>query len=78
MILYFCCFIGIHARLTDYHHHLEALYNAVPMKPRFYEKAIDYFKAKYENPLFIVVSDDQGEASEIGMLIQKVRMFSDS
>ena len=66
MILYLCCFIGIHARLTDYHHHLEALYKAVPMKPRFYEKAIDYFKAKYENPLFIVVSDDEGEASEIG------------
>ena len=58
--------IGIHVRLTDYHHHLGVLYNATILKPRFYEKAIDYFKAKYENPLFIVVSDDEGEASEIG------------
>ena len=69
MILYFYCFIGIHARLTDYHHHLQGLYNAVPMKPRFYEKAINYFKAMYENPLFIVLSDDEREASEIGRLI---------
>ena len=62
----FCSFIGIHVRLTDYHHHLEVLYNAEILKPRFYEKAIDYFKAKYEKPLFIVLSDDEEEASELG------------
>ena len=60
--------IGIHVRLTDYPGHLK-LYNGRSLNAKFYQKAIDYFKKKYENPLFLVVSDNNEQASELGILI---------
>ena len=49
--------IGIHGRYTDYRFHL-ILRGAKMAGKKFYEKSIQYFKDKYKNPLFLVVSDD--------------------
>ena len=57
--------IGIHVRLTDYQDHLKE-YNGRSLNAKFYQKAIEYFKKKYENPLFLVVSDNNLKASELG------------
>ena len=62
--------IGIHVRLTDYPGHLK-LYNGRSVNAKFYQKAIEYFKKKYENPLFLVVSDNNEEASELGTYLKK-------
>ena len=53
--------IGIHSRWTDYSGHLQ-LRGGKLVKNKFYSKAIQYFRKKYKNPLFLVTSDDPGKA----------------
>ena len=53
--------IGIHSRWTDYSGHLQ-LRGGKLVKNKFYSKAIQYFRKKHINPLFLVTSDDPGKA----------------
>ena len=53
--------IGIHVRSNDYNMHLRNM-NVKPIGPRYYQRAISYFRGLYENPLFFVVSDSKETA----------------
>jgi len=56
--------IGVHARYTDYRYHLRQR-GGQYLKPNFFIKAMNYFRQKYENPLFLVVSDEVPKAKKI-------------
>ena len=49
--------IGIHGRLADYSGHLR-LYGQELADKNYYKRAMDYFRNKYENPVFLVTSDN--------------------
>lgn len=52
-------FVGVHIRRTDYIEYLRTRLNAHPANVTFYLNAMEYFKNKFKNVIFIVVSDDQ-------------------
>jgi len=56
--------IGVHARYTDYKYHLKQR-GGQYLKPTFFIKAMNYFRQKYENPLFLLVSDEVPKAKKI-------------
>ena len=56
--------IGIHVRSDkEYVHHLKN-FGLNPIGPAYYEKAILYFRKKYANPLFVIVSDSESVAKK--------------
>ena len=51
--------IGVHVRMQDYHAHMEAYYGPSKLPGRqFFNKSMNYYRQKFENPLFLVVSND--------------------
>jgi len=62
--------IGVHGRFTDYSGHLK-LRGANYASKKFYNKAIQYFRDKYKNPMFLVTSDDPGKAKSFILSNQK-------
>ena len=56
--------IGIHVRYNEeYKYHLNIL-GMKPIGAEYYKRAIAYFREKYDNPLFLVVSDSRKEAEK--------------
>nr|CAI5861711.1 unnamed protein product [Callosobruchus analis] len=51
-------FVGVHVRRTDYIGYLKRKHNSQPADPIFYKTAMKIFEKKYQNVIFIVVSDD--------------------
>ncbi|XP_050294029.1 galactoside alpha-(1,2)-fucosyltransferase 2-like [Anthonomus grandis grandis] len=51
-------FIGVHVRRTDYKYFLKKRFNLSLVGPKFFYNAMDYYKRKYPNCLFVFVSDD--------------------
>uniref|UniRef100_T1JBK5 L-Fucosyltransferase n=1 Tax=Strigamia maritima TaxID=126957 RepID=T1JBK5_STRMM len=51
-------FIGVHVRRTDYVVLMYYLYNGVLANSEFFTQAMNYFRRKFKNCLFIVCSDD--------------------
>jgi galactoside 2-L-fucosyltransferase 1/2 len=51
--------VGVHVRLTDYHAHMNNMYgpSRVP-GANYFNKSMSYYRQKYANPLFLVVSND--------------------
>ena len=51
--------IGFHVRMQDYYSHL-TLYNKNVQLPgtKYFNQSMNYYKNKYGNPLFLVVSND--------------------
>ncbi|XP_073426988.1 galactoside alpha-(1,2)-fucosyltransferase 2-like [Dendrobates tinctorius] len=50
-------FVGIHVRRGDYVHVMPNTWKGVVADNGYLQKAMDYFRQKYENPLFIVTSN---------------------
>eukprot|EP00079_Xenopus_tropicalis_P016933 XP_004916333.1 PREDICTED: galactoside 2-alpha-L-fucosyltransferase 2-like [Xenopus tropicalis] len=50
-------FVGIHVRRGDYVHVMPNTWKGVVADKGYLDKATDYFRQKYENPLFIVTSN---------------------
>ncbi|XP_040183470.1 galactoside alpha-(1,2)-fucosyltransferase 2-like [Rana temporaria] len=50
-------FVGIHVRRGDYVHVMPNTWKGVVADKGYLQKAMDYFRKKYENPLFIVTSN---------------------
>ncbi|XP_075047210.1 galactoside alpha-(1,2)-fucosyltransferase 2-like isoform X2 [Mixophyes fleayi] len=50
-------FIGVHVRRGDYVHVMANLRKGVVADKGYMQKAMDYFRNKYENPLFVVTSN---------------------
>lgn len=51
-------FVGVHVRRTDYIGYLMRKHNAKPAEVDFYKFAMSFFEIKYQNVIFIMVSDD--------------------
>ena len=55
-------FIGVHARRTDYDKHLIEFSGSIPVDQRFYDKAFEIYRKRYNNKddkvVFLAVSDD--------------------
>ena len=56
--------------MTDYKDHLKD-YKGRVIGANFYKKAINYFRNMYENPQFLVISDDKNTAFELVVNPQK-------
>ncbi len=52
--------VGIHVRRTNYQKFMQKKfkYGGLYLSRQFYIKGMNYFREKYNNPLFIVASDD--------------------
>ncbi|XP_044134101.1 galactoside alpha-(1,2)-fucosyltransferase 2-like [Bufo gargarizans] len=50
-------FVGIHVRRGDYVHVMPNTWKGVIADKGYLQKAMDYFREKYENPLFVVTSN---------------------
>ncbi|XP_050294105.1 galactoside alpha-(1,2)-fucosyltransferase 2-like [Anthonomus grandis grandis] len=51
-------FVAVHVRRTDYIKYLKRKYGYTPVDPSFFVRAMNYFKKKYPNCVFIFVSDE--------------------
>lgn len=51
-------FVGVHIRRTDYLLYLLRKYNIAPVGVNFFSSAMGIFEKKYQNVMFIIVSDD--------------------
>ncbi|XP_019767909.2 galactoside alpha-(1,2)-fucosyltransferase 2 [Dendroctonus ponderosae] len=51
-------FIGVHVRRTDYVNYLKTSYHSKPATSQYFQNAMNYFKKKFSNCIFIYVSDD--------------------
>ncbi|XP_046384658.1 galactoside alpha-(1,2)-fucosyltransferase 2-like [Ischnura elegans] len=51
-------FVGIHVRRTDYRNYLWRTRQMHLAGPEYFHRAMDYFRKKYENVAFVVVSDE--------------------
>ncbi|KAM4651346.1 galactoside alpha-(1,2)-fucosyltransferase 2-like [Discoglossus pictus] len=50
-------FVGVHIRRGDYVHVMPYVWKGVVADKTYLQKAMDYFRDKYENPLFVVTSN---------------------
>ncbi|KAM4652814.1 galactoside alpha-(1,2)-fucosyltransferase 2-like [Discoglossus pictus] len=50
-------FVGVHVRRGDYVHVMPNAWKGVIADKAYLQKAMDYFRDKYENPLFVVTSN---------------------
>ncbi|XP_053321740.1 galactoside alpha-(1,2)-fucosyltransferase 2-like [Spea bombifrons] len=50
-------FVGVHVRRGDYIHVMPNTWRGVVADKGYLQKAMDYFRDKYENPLFVVTSN---------------------
>ncbi|KAB7497793.1 hypothetical protein Anas_09926 [Armadillidium nasatum] len=44
--------------MTDYKHHMKAIFGGDVPSDNYVANAIKYIKQKYKNPIFIAISDD--------------------
>lgn len=51
-------FVGVHVRRTDYIYYLWRTRHVSVADEEFFSQAMNYFRTKYQNTVFIVVSDD--------------------
>lgn len=51
-------FVGVHVRRTDYPAYVRRKYNIDSANESFYLHAMEWFRVRYENVAFLVVSDD--------------------
>lgn len=51
-------FVGLHDRRTDYIKHAAKIYGLKPFKKTFFKDAMDYFRAEFQNVVFLWISDD--------------------
>ncbi|XP_029440884.1 galactoside 2-alpha-L-fucosyltransferase 2-like [Rhinatrema bivittatum] len=57
-------FIGVHVRRGDYVHVMPNTWKGVVADKAYLEKAMDYFRSKYQEPVFIVTSNGIGWCKE--------------
>ena len=51
--------VGVHVRMTDYHAHMNNMYGPSRIPgANYFNKSMSYYRQKYVNPLFLVVSND--------------------
>ena len=51
--------IGVHVRMTDYHAHLMIRNRNVTVPgTEYFNKSMNFYRRKYDNPTFLVVSND--------------------
>ena len=50
--------MSVHVRRTDYNSYLKRKLNVTLVTEDFFVRQMDYFRKKYVNTLFVVVSDD--------------------
>ncbi|GFW35882.1 galactoside 2-alpha-L-fucosyltransferase 3 [Trichonephila clavipes] len=52
-------YVGIHVRRGDYEKRWLNIYKGLAVNMEFFQKAIEYFRNKYQSVIFLVVSDDR-------------------
>ncbi|XP_055945819.1 galactoside alpha-(1,2)-fucosyltransferase 2-like [Argiope bruennichi] len=52
-------YVGIHVRRGDYQKRWLDIYKGIEVNMEFFQKAVEYFRKKYKNVVFVVVSDDR-------------------
>ncbi|XP_075046950.1 galactoside alpha-(1,2)-fucosyltransferase 1-like [Mixophyes fleayi] len=57
-------YVGVHVRRGNYVHIMSNERKGVVADSRYLQKAMDYFRYKYDNPLFVVTSDDMDWCKE--------------
>lgn len=57
-------FVGVHVRRGDYKKGWLEAFEGVPVNMEYFQKAFQYFRKKYNNVIFIAVSDDRTWCSE--------------
>ncbi|XP_042890484.1 galactoside alpha-(1,2)-fucosyltransferase 2-like [Penaeus japonicus] len=57
-------FIGFHIRRKDYVKYSQKFHNCSLPSSAFYHDALDYYRARYAHPLFVVASDDLSHARQ--------------
>ena len=50
--------VGVHIRRRDYGQHLRYHYGTGYVHPKYFSRTMKYFRDKYQNVVFVVVSDD--------------------
>ena len=51
--------VGVHVRMTDYHAHMDRKYGPSKIPGvNYFNKSMSYYRQKYTNPLFLVISND--------------------
>ena len=56
--------VGVHNRRGDYGHHLNALYGLSLLSADYFHKAMHYFSSRYDQVIFVVVTDDMEWAED--------------
>ncbi|XP_023323360.1 galactoside 2-alpha-L-fucosyltransferase 2 [Eurytemora carolleeae] len=51
-------FIGVHVRRSDYGQHLVKMYNLTLIDAAYFNRAMEYYRNKFDSIVFAVVSDD--------------------
>ncbi|GFU12417.1 galactoside alpha-(1,2)-fucosyltransferase 1, partial [Nephila pilipes] len=52
-------YVGIHVRRGDYQKRWLSIFKGVAVNIEYFQKATEYFRNKYQNVIFLVVSDDR-------------------
>ncbi|GBM77575.1 Galactoside 2-alpha-L-fucosyltransferase 1 [Araneus ventricosus] len=52
-------YVGVHVRRGDYQKRWLDIYKGVEVNMEFFQKAVEYFRNKYKNVIFVAVSDDR-------------------
>ncbi|GFY75724.1 galactoside 2-alpha-L-fucosyltransferase 3 [Trichonephila inaurata madagascariensis] len=52
-------YVGIHVRRGDYEKRWLNIYKGLAVNMEFFQKAMEYFRNKYQSVIFLVVSDDR-------------------
>ncbi|XP_023328002.1 galactoside 2-alpha-L-fucosyltransferase 2 [Eurytemora carolleeae] len=52
-------FIGVHVRRTDYLSWIKTQFKGTPVDENYFKYAFEQFRKKYEEPIFVVLSDDR-------------------
>ncbi|GFS66027.1 galactoside 2-alpha-L-fucosyltransferase 2, partial [Nephila pilipes] len=52
-------YVGIHVRRGDYQKRWLSIFKGVAVNIEYFQKATEYFRSKYQNVIFLAVSDDR-------------------
>ncbi|XP_037784168.1 galactoside alpha-(1,2)-fucosyltransferase 1-like isoform X2 [Penaeus monodon] len=51
--------VTVHVRRTDYINHMKSRYGLAPLTKVYFHRAFDYFRERFEHPVFLITTDDR-------------------
>ena len=57
-------FVGVHVRRGDYQKRWLEIFEGVPVNMEYFRQAVQYFRKKYKNVIFVAISDDRSWCTE--------------